>query len=481
MKKYAYILFAVIILLSIHSVKSQVINGGFENWTYQTFYETPDSFFTTSSQSFLSFGTSNVSKETDSYSGNYAVKMETTGFSGNFIPGGLFIGIPGDDGISGGLPFSEKPDSVRLFAKYNILPGDTGFCYIVFKLAGNPVGMSLITFTGIQNSFLKIISEIVWFGPVSNTPDTITVAIVSSSPETSVNPGNILIIDSISLIGSISQIPNSDFEYWTISGAEEPDNWITSNAPSLNTGTPSVTKSSDSFEGLYAACLENTLFMNSDTLSFITNGHLGPDGPEGGMPVTQNPDVLSFYYKYIPVGPDTALASLTSYRYDTAGDSAVMIEEIIVKLLPASDYTYFEIQATYDSLLTADTVNIAFAAGNVEEDTAYAGLGSVLYIDNVGLTLKPVKITEYSALTGNYNVFPNPAKDKVFINTGNNQANSFSFRLFDSFGRLIINRNLKIYSADLITIDIKDIDTGYYTYSIQSSEYISCGKLCIIE
>jgi hypothetical protein len=408
------------------------------------------------------------------------VRLETLGSSGNYIPGGLFIGQASDQGITGGVPFNESPDSVKGYAKYNILPGDSAFLYVFFKLAGNPIGVSFTNFTGSQNSYVQFESNIMWFGPPV-MPDTMAVAIISSSPETSVNAGNYIILDNLSLIGSTGQIPNGDFEYWTPAGSEEPDNWLTSNAASMNSGGPSVTKTTDAYEGQYAARLENMVIMNSDTMSFITNGHIGQNGPEGGMPVTHNPDKLSFYYKYFPVGPDTALAALISYRYDATGDSTVKIEEIYVNLNSVSNYTYFEIQATYDSVPLADTVNIAFSAGNVEEDTAYVGVGSVLYVDDVQLTFKPkINIQELEKLFKKSIVYPNPAYTKVYIDPGYIKTGDYYFSLFDSFGKLIFNKPLKFSGGNIPEISFKGTDAGLYTYRIQSTSVLFSGKLCIL-
>ncbi|MCF8234974.1 MAG: hypothetical protein K9G67_08120 [Bacteroidales bacterium] len=50
-------------------------------------------------------------------------------------------------------------------------------------------------------------------------------------------------------------------------------------------------------------------YVGGDISGVVTHGTFFEDGPVGGLPVNLNPQMLTGYYKYYPVGPDTALGS----------------------------------------------------------------------------------------------------------------------------------------------------------------------------
>ena len=179
---------------------------------------------------------------------------------------------------------------------------------------GAPLGICFIPFTGTQNGYEEFSAPIQWLIPIIS-PDTIVTAIISSTLFNMPIPGSILTVDNIHFIGASTPYPNGDFENWVEYSAEEPDNWFTSNVFSFSVGETPVTKTDDSYEGNYAIRIENTLTLWDDTLGFITNGTFGEDGPIGGMPIDSIPDLLSGYYKYSPVGPDTAIAGISLFYY----------------------------------------------------------------------------------------------------------------------------------------------------------------------
>ncbi|MCX6256758.1 MAG: T9SS type A sorting domain-containing protein [Bacteroidia bacterium] len=476
--KKIFILLIIILLIKLNDVFSQVPNGSFENWNNITFYQVPDSFQCNAFQSYTTFGTTNVIKTTDSYSGNFALQLVTMGSTGNFIPGELFLGQPAGQNINGGVPFNERPDTVKFYAKFHIQTGDTSLFYVIFKKATNIIGYSILDITGVQNIYHQYVNAITWVLPAIVMPDTMSVVLVSSNPGSTVSGGDTLTIDDISLVGSVLQIPNSSFEYWTPVGSEEPEYWLTSNVMEGPGQPPSVTKTNDAYDGQYAIRLENIIIQNSDTLSFITNGHIGPNGPVGGMPVTHNPDKLSFYYKYTPVGADSATVFISSYRWDAIGDSAILIEKDEFRLPAAAVYTYYEIQAAFDSLPVADTVNISFSAGNVDVPNAFVGVGSVLLVDKIDLTFKTtIGVPEIQANNLMVNVFPNPTSGSVRISVQNGIDRNYLFRLFDSFGKCVMDKNLEGSEQQ---VDLSRFSDGFYTYQVINSGGQVTGKLGII-
>ncbi len=70
-------------------------------------------------------------------------------------------------------------------------------------------------------------------------------------------------------------------------------------------------------------------------------------------------------------------------------------------------------------------------------------------------------------------VYPNPAKDIVYISTGNNQNNSFSYRLSDMAGKVLKN------GVGNSSISLSGIENGVYIISIQTTTAIIYTKLVV--
>ncbi|MEZ5199088.1 MAG: hypothetical protein R2764_22710 [Bacteroidales bacterium] len=340
MKLKHYILL-VGIVFGYFVANSQIIeNSGFENWFTQQFYDDPNGFASTNFASYIATGEPNVLKTNDAYAGSYAVKMETVPSSEGNIAGGLFIGAIGDGYIAGGIPFDERPDSVTGYVKYDVVGIDTANIVVLFKKFGAPLGLCLIQFTGTQEDYVYFSAPVQWLAPIV-PPDSLATGISSSTVFGIPEAGSTITVDNIGFVGANASFPNYSFEDWTEYSSEEPENWFTSNFFNFSIGTSSVSKTEDSYEGDYAIKMVNTVSVWDDTLGLITNGTFGAQGPIKGMTIDSIPDKLSGYYKYEPVGPDTALARMALYYYNETSGNAEILDDRVIKLPPASEYTYF--------------------------------------------------------------------------------------------------------------------------------------------
>jgi hypothetical protein len=462
MKKNLLILSFIVLIASATTFSQSILNGSFENWSQQVFYEEPDSFQTSNSQIYMFTGSGNVSKVTDSHSGSYAAKLETISSDNDTVPGALLLEIP----------YTDEPDSLTGFVKYNILTNDTAFVVAIFYSGGNYMGGGSITFYGTQLSYAKFGIPF-YFMP--GTPDTLRVYIFSSNINGTQYPGSCLYVDGLEFIGS-GIFPNGDIENWTPVSTEEPDDWVTINSFIFQTGDTSATKTTDACDGTYALKLRNVVFYG-DTLGFITNGWFGENGPEGGKPVHQNPEKLTGYYKYFPDGLDTGFAYLASSRYDTGLDSTILLDSNMFKLEPASTYTYFEVPLTYNLWPYADTVNISFASGNITDDGSYIGLNSVLFIDGLGITYYPVSVKENN-FDKDVIIYPNPGKDVVSIELNPKYKGNIKVQLFDLQGRKVIDKNYTS-NKQVLKLDVSELYNGLYFYNIKTSSENITGKIII--
>lgn len=457
MKRFNSIL--ICFLFFAFSAIAQVLpNSNFEDWTQLTLFEQPDSFVTSNPQLAMMGMPPNCIKVTDSYTGNFAARLETVSNGQDTVNGILLVGMPGNQTIDGGYPFAARPDTVIVRLKYNIQPNDTGHFIIFFKSNTAIIGSTGMNIIGTQATYGVFKLPVFWNQP--GNADTIAALISSSNLDYPEVPGSYIILDNITMTGTSLPFPNGDFEHWTAAMSEEPDYWQTLNY--AKTTVPSAAKSADSFSGSYALRLETILTLWGQTLGYITNGIIGDHGPEGGVPISYNPYNVTGFYKYVPNGPDTALAVVTTSRYDIVLDSTIVLDMALIKLTPSNTYIPFTVTLTYNGFPPADTVNVSFASSNLMDSLAYVGLGSALYIDSLNINLFPVNTINLPE-EDMVQVYPVPAGDFVTIVIPVNcEVKSISF--FNSIGQQVKEVASRVSTGS--RINIQGFLPGIYTLKI---------------
>ena len=449
--------------LSVRSFSQNISNGGFETWSSRLLYQEPDSFLTTNGQLFYMGGPLNVIKSTEAYDGTYSAKLQTIHFNNDTSMAFLVYGTPkpGGGGIIG-KPYTHKPDTLSFWAKYNIIPGDVGMAIIGFTIHAlcDTTIMFPMTFTGQNNTFTQYKIPITW-PPLGCAPDSMMAIFSSSRLDPPRFPGSILFVDKLEFIEGNSRypFPNGSLENWTdVRTPEDADNWTSVN-PYCNPTDWSATKSTDSYEGTYSMTVKNVKIQHGDTLGIITNGRLGSGPPAGGLKVNLNPERLTGYYKYLPVGLDTAVAGLFSYRYDSGLGSNVLVEQVLFKLPPTSTWTPFEIPLEYDSLPQVDTLNITFDAGNAF-GAPTVGLGSILMVDALNLSYYHMGIKD--VFQSNIHIYPNPASDYIYLDQPVPACATAIF-IYDISGKRVNNTSFNpSLENGKIKIDLRKLGNGLY-------------------
>jgi hypothetical protein len=465
MKKITISLFLITSFIIV-SKAQQIVNGNFENWTVDTLFEEPDGYLSTNSWIYTIVQGGNVKRVAPASHGQFACQLTTVSNATDTMFGGLFIGTPGNQTINGGMPFTGQPDSVSVYVKYDIKPLDTAYILIGFKKAGVIVGMAMRSFHGTQASYKRMSMPT----NLSVIPDSLVALISCSNLDYPKIPGSTLTLDSITFIGSTQQIPNPSFENWTPFETEEPDSWNTLNYG--KTSIPSATKSISSYSGSYALRLETITTTWGDTTGYVTNGKLGPGGPAGGMQVFGNPSKITGYYKYIPVGNDTALGAAFTFR------NSVMIENRMIAFTPKTTYTYFEIPFSYSAWPYIDTLDLFFSSSNMQAN-AFMGLGSVLFIDSLNVLYLPTGLAD----EGNsiqFSVYPNPFSSTALISFPDIHGEVYDFLLFDMLGNVVMRKEAVF--SNTIVIDRSNLLSGIYEYKAllrNTGKPIAAGKLMI--
>ena len=311
------ILLSILAVLSVCQTFAQTVpNGGFENWYNNIYFEEPNFGITSNLQSYFSTQSGNVSKSTDAFDGNFAAKLTSVATPDDTLPGVIIIGTPNGSGISGGIAINVRPDSLKCYAKFNIEPNDTAVLVVGFRKFGfiDPIGFVQLKFAGVQTTYQEYKALITWVD-ATTVPDTLFGYFSSSNIDQNPSiPGSEIYLDNIGFTGAVGA-PSTNFETWTTVQSLEPENWWTPNFILINQ-TPCVTQSADAHSGQYALKIENVLSGFGDTIGFASNGYFFDDDFAGGMAVVQNPVKVTGYYKYSPVGNDTALVGIFTSKYD---------------------------------------------------------------------------------------------------------------------------------------------------------------------
>lgn len=453
----------------------QPANPGFENWTSSILYEDCPPFITTSQQSYFAFGSGNVHSIPSPVQGFYAAHVETYGVPGDTIFGGIFLGTPSSNGLDGGIAYTERPDSLVFWAKTNVMPGDTANVIVATKFMGTIMGYSFAYLTGTSAGWNRYAFPFTYLAPVN--PDSLGMIITSSNLNSNGSgyPGSWIEIDQVQLIGATQQIPNNAFESWVAHVVNEPDNWTTLNFGNIYDGNYSVNEDNSPYFGSHDCQVKTTIVEWGDTVGYITNGRLGNNGIEGGMQVTQNPQKITGYYKYTPaVVTDTAEAGAFTFRWDVGGDSAVPMEQMIIPLAAQSSWTYFEVNLTYNTWPNIDTLNIAFASSNFDGNHALMGIGSMLYLDELGVSYYPLGMEDQSSST--VAVFPNPTTRFLNVRLENVAAGEQQFSVYDAQGKLVKTAVFSNSSqTGFYTMEVSDLPAGNYMWTITGKNAAQSG------
>ena len=265
-----------------------------------------------------------------------------------------------------------------------------------------------------------------------------------------------------SVFATAQQLNNSGFENWS---AGNPNGWGSFDAMYTAAGLPGTnleSQVSPGHSGLYACELKTQSLgtgtgaapgvINSGTISFdLATSNLKIEG----VPYTLTPSAYSFYYKYAPVGGDTALSfafftkwnSITGSR-DTVGFGGSLISGT------TSSFTMMTLPITWLGLATPDSIQMRFISS--VGDTNHANTS--LIIDDINMIF-PTGLNEQ--FSGAYNVFPNPAVGVLNIVSNDNQASRVE--IYDFTGKMFAGEN---FEGNKVQINTENIPAGMYIYRI---------------
>jgi hypothetical protein len=385
--KKMIISFVFVLFLMTAALSQNVPNGGFETWKTYQLYEEPESWITSNVMLMMVTDTALlVTKTEDAASGDYAMCLanyandEDTLDAFTFCQGRVEGDYP-DLQFIGGFPYSEQPDSLIGYFKYDIQPGDTARLLVIFKKEGAVLAENWFLLYGTQTDYQRIAFPL---QALSEVPDTAFVGISAGTPWAP-KGGSYLYVDNLFFDKGTQTIPNGDFETWAPLSYEDPEGWNSANLISVITYSDLMCeKTEDAHTGNYALRLETvSLNLLDQNIGIVATGHVGIEELSGGFPVSSTPDVVQGYYKFIPAGEDTAQLIVYCTKWNSQTQSRDQTIRAFI-LPPADSYTFFS-DTLFLGNAEVDTVNLIFSSGRLFGRKGGPPVGSLLYLDDIGL------------------------------------------------------------------------------------------------
>ena len=399
---------AVILIITFSQFGiSQSLPTGFEEWETTTIEQLPEpaDFWYTNNFQLDSgmFGGGGVTATTDSYSGQYAIRLTTkVDLDGDTVPAYLSVHPEIWDE---GLTITGTPDSLIGYYKCDIMPDDTASIY-VYAETGMVYGG--ISFTQAENT-----ADYQRFAMPMHVEGTDLIQLVLNSSRRNWEnaiPGSWIQFDSLSLTGEGlnpgDTLGNNDFERWTdphTYSYKEPLDWSTTNPVSeMMADTSFIFPSEDASSGAYSISLITDTVPGQpldegEPVNYLSNGDLYGDAPSGGMITNQWPDSIVAYCKYSPVASDAALFAVINGSTDLSRELPTP-QNSVVQILPemaSFQKVVFDMTAITTQTSDPDSVLIIVSSSNILSGSYE--IGSQLWIDDISVYPQKVNTIHVTA------------------------------------------------------------------------------------
>lgn len=276
----------------------------------------------------------------------------------------------------------------------------------------------------------------------------------------------------IAVFAFSQEIPNNSFESWTTASAghEDPDSWSTANSTTNVFPIYKFTteKTTDAYDGTYAAKLTSTAILTLVAPGFVTLGDFSMNvftqvtSITGGLEYNLRPTKLMVWYKYTPSGNDNMRIGMWMLRNDGTSVPDTVGTVLFESPDLVSEYNQLVMDVDYRNDYDPELLNIIAVSSIPNAAVA----GSVLLIDKFELEYATGLIAEKSQ---QLEIYPNPANDYIKLTEYFNNSRYF---ISDMIGKTILDgfydKNEKISVADL--------PVGVYLISIEKNGIIHSQK-----
>lgn len=393
------------------------------------------------------FNTGSVSQAT-SYDGTIATELSG---GNNDNVGAILYGMPGGSGLEGGIPFTERPDSLVFWAKYDIVFGDSALALIQLKKNNVPLAFHMFKIGGNSAGAFERMSFKIDYSSMDD-PDSLIIAFTSSDPFSgSANALSNMIIDNVSFIGTTANVPNADMEAWSIETRNKAVSWVSPD-DFYNQDSPMVEQTTDAYSGSYAVKLSNKLGNSGGFARLKVGDSLNNWNPV--FPVDFNHEKMYGYLKFTPDAGDTLFVRVAMYENGIQmGWGELRFKD------PLTNYTLFELPINY-SAGNADSCLVEFS---IYKNNGGNPGSSFAFIDNLSFDgiLLPTQNVGIEEITANeVSIFPNPTEGPITVEFEKIPSDKISVMVVDLNGRVLLNEE-HLLSSNQLKININSLPSQY--------------------
>lgn len=303
-------------------------------------------------------------------------------------------------------------------------------------------------------------------------------------------------------LSNAQNLPNNGFENWV--NASTPQNWAVNYSGTLSGVVPLTfsfgVRTLDAHSGTYALKVSPALLpVGSITMpGFIQLGSVGTFNVDlalltaianmdfsnldptslaslqalisKGVPMTESPSEVKFWYKFLPDGADEASVNVITTKWNpTLGVSEVVASGSTTISGLVNQYTEMNVAMTLEGATpVCDTIRVIVSAGG-----ATASVATEFFIDDFTLKFNSWGINNQT--THKLRVYPNPAKQFFMVDVIDNEVNNV-VELFDSFGKLVFKQTNIESQTQIAT---SEFSAGLYLVRLTQGSKISTSKLVI--
>jgi|GEM_PF-1043642 len=455
------------LLLTAGFIHAQgVLNGDFEAWSNKIVYYSPRDMNTGNLECLVRGFDQLAVTIMDAASGNSAILLKSQIAGKDSAFGYMLYGLPEENGVSGGIPYTDKPASFTVSLKYNTPGSADVIVLLMFKKNGLPISNQVFEIMGNQPAWKDTTFMI---SSLPDTPDTVIFGVAAANPFThQFHPGNWIAVDNIRFNGVAQQLPNNDLEMWNNLDSEEPDGWNTFNALYFLEQKPAnVTKSTDAHSGNYSISVKTSVlnFLGGvfDTFGIVTTGRINEKGYSGGFPMKAKPDSVTYYYRYNNSNniQDLALVYVQFSKYDLINKKTIVVDSGL-SLLPAS-FQWKRVKIAFNpSSPVPDTCNIIIASSSLIFSPG--GVGNQIIVDDMLFYYNGVGIPAQELIRPKLVIYPNPAQDKINVTLlADEYSELANWKIISADGKVYSGfRNLQKKDIQSVTLDISELPAGVY-------------------
>jgi hypothetical protein len=475
-----------LMLLASSALFAQSIpNGGFENWTMSTWLD--PQYYNSSNDEGNHGGTissstippPNVTQTTGKY-GKYGVQVASVKIGNDTMPG-YFIDANTNNGLTGGIPYNQKPTGIRFWYKYTTTGIDTAAVLVFFKNSGNIIDSFLITIPSSASTSTYTLYSYHPKNPLPLTPDSIIFGAASSKAvinqhnnySTGIIPGSTFTIDSVTFTGVSAQPAelNGNFENWVTDTVNIPNGWYV--------GTPGITQTTDHYAGSYALQLatvsspNNGISVGQASTGYYPNNCNSNCYEQGGYAFTNQVDTLTFWYKYLPKPNDTASVWMNFIK-----KGAGIYGQGINITTAASVWTYASVPFNVGQAPDTVVVNINPSQHNNDTSNAqYAPyVGTIFKIDNMAFKSQPLAVVNIQQPVTGMKIYPNPAGQILNIDLNSaNEPTGATVLIMDVLGNETMQAKPD-FSKGTVSLNISELASGIYFIKVITDNSTTIAK-----